>query len=286
LRTTLLLSLTVSIAIAGPAFAGEVKKKPALKVLVLERTVTRYGRPKKKSSSKSETKSAAAASSKKIVKLSEKQYTVKLAAGRLREVISAESRATVIRADLGLVWFLDTKNRTYREMSFKKINAQKAEALERLKRRLPIIDDAEQNQRIKKLLGLSGKPPELTIEYPGKTSKVAGEKCRLAVVKLDGKLFFKAWISERAAPAADRRWLRLGCYFSESAAKKLAAIKGLLMAATFPLPEGGRMEIATSKVTESVAAPGDFDDPGELGYKKLGKRKKPTAKDSPKKKSK
>ena len=150
MRQTLLVSLTVTLAIAGLAFAGEAKrkKKPALKVLILERTVTRYGRSRKKSSEKAGTEGGAVANASKLVKLSEKQYTVMLAEGRLREILSAEARATVIRSDLGIVWFLDTKNRTYREMSFKQVNAQNAEALERLKRRLPIIDDPEQNERI------------------------------------------------------------------------------------------------------------------------------------------
>ncbi len=58
------------------------------------------------------------------------------------------------------------------------------------------------------------------------------------------------------------------------------------MAATFPLPGGARMETTTTKVTESVAAPGDFDDPAKLGYKKLGAGEKPATKDSPEKKSK
>jgi len=300
----LLLSAGVPGAESKPGKKAASGKPQSLKVLVLERTVTTYGRKEDKGEEDEgkedegeedrgdeehdgDDDGAKAGAEGKIVKLDEKKYTVKLAAGRVRELSRHDNSVTVIRSDLAVVWFIDARNRTYRAMTFRKINDQAAEAIERLKRRLPIINDPAENKRIRELLGISGEPPKLTIERPGDNRKIAGEICERVVVKLGGRVFFKAWVSRRRAPGVDKRWLTLGCYLPAGAAEKLAGLKGLLVEAVFPLPRGGRMEIRTQKITEAEAAPGDFDDPDALGYKKLGKRGKPAGKsDSDKKKSK
>jgi hypothetical protein len=287
LRTPAPAALTaVALLTAATAAAGEPAKpaKKALKVLVLERVVARWGFPSKaelerrRRAREKKGEPAADAGGKKVEKLRERHYTVKIARGVLRETCRETGKVTVINCERGLVWFIDVRNKTYRELSFEDVDRNAAEAIERLRRRLPVVSDPREEAKLTKLLGMTGQAPKLTVEEPEERKKVAGENCRRVTVKLDGKLFFRAWISERRSPLADRRWLGLGNCLPKAAAEKLAAVKGLLMEATFPLPGGGRLEIGTERLTEARAAPGDFDDPGSLDYKRLGRVGKSAAK--------
>jgi len=261
------------LLLAAPAAAGEPAEAAA--VLVLERTVVEFGvkPPRKKAGEK-----PAPAGKPKIKKLSARHYTVKLAPGRLRERCAETGEVTIVRFDRELLWMLKPREKTYREITFREINERSEQVRARLERRLPMIEEGAHKERIRKLLGLAGKPPELSVKRPGRRRKILGESCELVVVKLGEEDLFRAWIAKRRAALVDDKWLLLGSCLPEAAAGKLAAIKGLLLKATFPLPRGGRLEISTARFGEEKAAPGDFDDPATLGYKKRGPQKeKPPA---------
>lgn len=251
-------------------------------VLILERTVREFGpRPAEEGAG-----AAPAPQGKpEIVELDLKRYTVKMAPGLLRESLQGEgavTSVTVVRLKEELVWVLDPKAKTYQEFSFRRVAELAERARGRLKRRLPLVKDPAQLERLRQLMGLEGPEPELSIERPGRKKEIAGERCELLVVKLGDEEFFRAYLSERAAPLADRRWLSLGGCLPERAAGKLSRVKGLLMWASFPMPGGGRLEISTGSVKEEAPAPGDFEDPGKLGYKRIGGGKEA----APKKKAK
>lgn len=259
--------LLLALLLAAPAAAGEPARDAA--VLVLERTVVEFGvKPPKRG------EEPAATEKPKIEKLSTRHYTVKLAPGRLREHCAETGKVTIVRFDRELLWMLKPREKTYREITFREINERSEQVRARLERRLPMIEEGAHKERIRKLLGLEGKPPELSVERPGKRRKILGESCEMVVVKLGKEELFRAWIAKRRAALLDRKWLLLGSCLPEGAAAKLAAIKGLLLEATFPLPRGGRLEISTGRFSEEKAAPGDFDDPATLGYKKRGPQKK------------
>lgn len=265
-------SLFLALLLAAPAAAGEAPEKPVA-VLVLERTVTEFGvKPARKVKAGEK---PAAPGKPEIVKLSTRRYTVKLAPGRLREHCAETGEVSIVRFDRELIWMLNTKEKTYREVTFREINERSAQVRERLARRLPMVEDGPQKEQLRKILGLGGEPPELSVTRPGKRRKILGESCELVVVKLGKEEFFRAWIAERRAPLVDRKWLLLGSCLPEQAAKKLAAIKGLLLEATFPMPRGGRLEITTGRIGEEKSPPEEFDDPAALGYRRRGTRKKP-----------
>ncbi len=274
--------LFVSLLLASPVAAGEARKKQVA-VLVLERTVTEFGvKPVKKGEKREK---PAAPGKPKIVKLSTRRYTVKLAPGRLREHCADTGEVSIVRFDRELIWMLDTKEKTYREVTFREINERSAQVRARLGRRLPMIEDGPHKEKLRDILGLGAKPPELTVTRPGKRRKILGESCELVVVKIGEEEFFRAWIAERRAPLVDSKWLLLGNCLSEKAAKKLAAIKGLLLEATFSMPSGGRLEISTGRIAEGKSPPEEFGDPAALGYERRGTRKKPSAGKKPGKKS-
>jgi hypothetical protein len=242
----------------GERPAGE--EKPPASVLVLERTVTEYGlkplEPGEEPPARRE-----------VTKLGERRYTVKIGKNRVRESCADTGQITIVRLDRDLVWMMDPGERTYREISLAEIDSHAARSRARLKRRLPLVTDPEQAARLEKLLGAGGKPAKVTVERPGRTRKILGEQCRLTVVKLGGEELFRAWMSDRPVPLAGSRWLRLGGCFSARAADALAAVSGLVMEAVFPMPDGGRLEITTRRVSEAPPAPGDFAHPEELNYK-------------------
>jgi len=277
-----------ALAAAGPApAAGEARP-----VLVLERTVTVYGLPPEpqkpaapapaggEKPAAGEAKAEPAEPAKPAIgRVSEKSYRIRVAADRLRETCLDDGRVTVVRCDLGKLWVMDPAGKTFQEASFQEIDRQAEEARQRLVRRLPLIEDRALQARLRRLLGADAKPAQLVLEEGSEVRKVAGEDCRPLVARLDGEELFRGWLSARAVPLADRRWLMLAGCFPREIAEKLAAVRGLLMEATFPMPDGGRLELATRSVGEARPEPGEFDDPRELGYKdEAGRRASEPAK--------
>jgi len=242
------------------------------KHLVLSRTVSEFGpKPAEKKEKRKEKEGEPAPAAKpEIVEISVKHYTVKMAPGRLRESCLEDDTVTVVREDKGLLWLLHPQDKTYREISLRKLSELSEKARQRLIRRLPLVEPSAHKDRLKALLGLTDKPPEISIEErPEERKKIAGESCRKVVVRLGGEKFFEAYISRRKVPLAGARWLLLGGILSREAARKLSGIKGLLMEAVFPLPRGGRLEISTQRVAERPVGPNDYRDPAELGYRLL-----------------
>jgi hypothetical protein len=141
---------------------------------------------------------------------------------------------------------------------------------ERLNRRLPLISDPAARARVEALVKTDEEALRITVERPGTKKRIAGEDCELVVVKAGADELFRAFLSTRAAPALEQPWLATGRLFSDQAAAKLAELKGLVLEATFPLPGGGRLELATERLAEAREDPGDYDDPSKSGYVRLG----------------
>jgi hypothetical protein len=152
-----------------------------------------------------------------------------------------------------------------------------------LYRRLPLVTDPAARRKLEELLDADRKPPELAIERPGTTRKILDEECDLVIVKAGGEELFRAFVARQPAPAADPRWLRCGALLPSEAAAKLAEIKGLVMEAVFPLPDGGRVEVTTDRLSEAGEKPEDYADPATLRFTRVGSFKPPPAdKDKPK----
>jgi hypothetical protein len=259
--------LLVCATLAGPARAD----------LVLERTVREFGpKPAEKAEKKEAAEAPASpaepapAPKPEIVELAVKHYTVKMAAGRLRETCREDGTVTIVRADPGVVWLIDPAKKAYREIPFQALDSAANQSRERLLRRVPLVSDVKLRERLRSILADDQPEPALTIERPGTRKTVAGESCELWVVRAGGEELFRAYVSGRAAPQLGPSWLSAGKLFSKEAAAKLAEIRGLVMEATFPLADGGRVEVLTERLAEAEAAPGDYDDPKALGYARLG----------------
>jgi len=275
------------LGLLGAAAALALLAAPARADLVIERTVREFGPKPAPQADKAEKKDApetapAPASTPEakpeIVELASKRYTVKMAQGKLRETCAADGSVTVLRSDLGLLWQLDPEKKTYREISFRALAAAADSSRERLRRRLALVSDPGLRERLRALLEAEGDPLPVTIERPGTTRKIAGESCELVVVKAGPEEIFRAYLSARAAPTLEQPWLTAGHLLAGPAAAKLGELKGLVMEAVFPLPDGGRIEIVTERLTEAQESPGDYEDPAKLGYARLGGAEKPAEK--------
>ena len=130
----LALALLAALAPSAPARAAEPRT-----CLVLERTVREFGpRPPAGKDNGPET-----------AELSARHYTVKMAPAGLRESCRETGGVTIVRFDKGLVWTLDTKAKTYRELSFQKLSALAERARKRVARRLPLVENPRHNARHK-----------------------------------------------------------------------------------------------------------------------------------------
>ena len=268
--------LVAVVGVLSCGFAGGGEPLPEGKVLVLEREVVEFGSkpeaPADKGGQESPDADADRAAAPEMVERSRTGYVVKLAPGMLREYCTQTNLVTIVRYDLEKIWKVDPAKRSFREISFSEINNSAARARERLERRLPLIADGALRESLKNLLGVEGRTVPVIIKKTGAAESIAGEQCEELVASLDGRELFRAWVAPGNTAIADRRWLMLGSTLPPAVAGKLAAVKGLILKATFPLPDG-RLEINTSRLYEDQFREGDFDDPETLGYKLLGTRK-------------
>ena len=232
--------------------------------LVVERTVREFGPDLPEDGSPEDAP---------IIELRVRRYTFKMAADRVRETCHETGVVNIVRLDKKLIWTL-SENNTYRQLSFEDIDAAAEKARQRLIRRLPLVEDGLQRERLEIMLGVREDPEEITVERPGEKKTIAGQECELVVVRLGEAELFSAFLAERGAPVTDKRWLTLGGLFSEKAAAKLAELEGLLMEATFPLADGGRLEISTQKVSEEDEKKDDYADPAGQGYSLTGTSEK------------
>lgn len=259
--------------------------------LVLERTVREFGpRPAGKTEAPAEpgkpepAKPAAAPApgpapeaKPEIVELSVRRCTVKMAPGKLRETSEDGMTATILRSDLELIWLLEVSKdnkKTYREITFKSLNSAANSSRERLRRRLPMVDDPDVRARIAAMLDTEDDSPPVTVKRPGTKKLIAGEDCELVVVSAGPQELFRAFLSTRAASALERPWLGAGGLFGRKLAEGLAGIKGIVMEATLPLPGGGRIEVTTQHLSEAREEPGDYDDPSKSDYARVGSAEK------------
>jgi hypothetical protein len=272
-----LLGLAAAVAAGEPAGGG--------RVLVVERIVREWGRRPAVPAAGTAGETAAPApapeagpaaapgTADEIVQLHERHFTVRLAPQMTREQCEAAGTTTIVRFDLQLIWLLDDREKTFRELSFSSLNESTARARERLERRLPAVSDPALRGRLAAALGVGTEPPATRIDRPQGTRIIAGEKCSPIRALLGTEPLFEGWVADRAEPPlSGRQWLQLGGVLGAGAAESLAGIKGLLMEATFPLPDGGRLEVTTLSLTEEKAAQGDFADPATFGYKPTGRR--------------
>jgi hypothetical protein len=243
--------------------------------LVLERTVREFGpKPAEKAAAPADAAKPAPEARPEIVELSVRHYTVKMAPGKLRETSEDGMSAVILRSDLELLWLLeidkDKKTKTYREVSFKSLNAAANTGRERLRRRLPMIDDPEARTRIEVMLDNDPDAPPVTVKRPGTKKRIAEEDCELVVVSAGPQEILRAFLSTRAAPALEQPWIGAGGLLGGKLAEALAGLKGIVMEATLPLPGGGRIEITTGPLSEAREEPGDYDDPAKSGYARVG----------------
>ncbi len=219
-----------------------------------------------------------------IVELSARSSKLKMAPGRFRETSEDGKTVTVMRSDEGVLWLIDTENKTYREIALKSLSSAARSSRDRLSKRLPTVSDPAMRERLEVWLGTGEDLPPVAIERPGTKKTIAGEECELVIVKAGADELFRAFIARRQTPALEEPWLRAGLIFSREAADKLAEIKGLVMEAVFPLPDGGRIEIGTDRIAEIREEPGDYDDPAKSGFTRLGGLEKASRKKSDEKK--
>ena len=220
-----------------------------------------------------------------IVELSARSSKLKMAPGRFRETSEDGKTVTVMRSDQGVLWLIDTENKTYREIALKSLSSAARSSRDRLSKRLPTVSDPAMRERLEVWLGTGEDLPPVAIERPGTKKTIAGEECELVIVKAGADELFRAFIARRQTPALEEPWLRAGLIFSREAADKLAEIEGLVMEAVFPLPDGGRIEIGTDRIAEIREEPGDYDDPAKSGLTRLGGLEKASRKKSDEKES-
>ncbi len=195
------------------------------------------------------------------------KMTIRMARNRLRQTSNNGKEVVIVRYDKKLLWLLDTAQRTYYQVTFAQAGAATTKARKRLIDRLPLIEDGQQRELLRKLLGAGDVLPQVKIERPGGTKSIVGEKCQELIVKIDGELFFKGWTSQRKSPLKNKSWLLLGNCLDRRTAEKLGELKSLLLAAEFPMADGGRMTITTVRLSEEEIGTADFSDPAQMGYK-------------------
>jgi hypothetical protein len=203
------------------------------------------------------------------------KMTIRMAGNRLRQTSNDGKEVVIVRYDKKLLWLLNTAQRTYSQVTFAQAGAATARARKRLIDRLPLIEDGQQRELLRKLLGAGDVLPRVAIERPGGSKVILGEKCWELLVKIDGEIFFKGWTSQRKSPMKNQSWLLLGNCLDRRTAAKLGKIKSLLLEAEFPMADGGRMTITTVRLTEEEVGTADFSDPARMGYKNTGDREKP-----------
>ena len=189
---------------------------------------------------------------------------------KLKTVSDEDNRVTIIRSDKEVIYMVNTKDKTYSEITFKQVEAQLAKAGEQMKEMREKLKDMppEQRKMMEGVMGGMVGEKEYQLKKTGEKKKVAGYSCE-KVVMMDGdKEAAQFWITKEMGSMKEyaKDWSKLMDKVAQGPMakmyRKLAELDGFAMEMKFM-----GINSTTTKLEKRSLGDDEFEVPA--GFKKV-----------------
>ncbi len=209
---------------------------------------------------------------------------------KFKSVDAADGRVMIVRLDREVIWTIDTKKRTYQEMTFAQLEQMANTMSSKMKEPDPKMDEAraemeremanmpeEQRKMMEKMMG--GKIPgmgssaPIEVEKTNETRTISGYNCKKYVMRRGDETFSTLWVTkdvrEFAPLMADWREFSKRLASLQQLVKGMgeayAKIDGFIVQTTMSIM-GQEITTTTTRVERASPAASEFDVPS--GYTK------------------
>jgi hypothetical protein len=193
---------------------------------------------------------------------------------KLKNFEVEEGTAVIVRADKEMLYQLDTKAKTYSEMTFTEMRQQMQAAGEQMKKMQEELKDLppEQRKMMEGMMAKMMKEKDFDIKRTGEKKKVSGYSCEKVLLLEGGEPAGEFWVTKDLGSMKDyaKDWTKLMEGMMQGpmmkAAKKIAEIDGFVMQMKM-----GDVGATTTKLEKRNIADSEFEIPA--GYKKVDMNK-------------
>lgn len=194
---------------------------------------------------------------------------------KLKNVEVEEATAVIVRADKEMLYQLDTKAKTYSEMTFAEMRQQLQAAEEQMKKLQEQLKDMPPEQRamMEGMMSKMTKEKGFDISKTGEKKKISGYSCEKVLLLEAGEPTGEFWVTKDLGSMKDyaKDWTKLmeGMMHGPmmKAAKKIAELDGFVIQMTM-----GELTATTTKIEKQNIPDGEFEIPA--GYKKVQAEKR------------
>ncbi|MFZ5516092.1 MAG: DUF4412 domain-containing protein [Candidatus Zhuqueibacterota bacterium] len=181
----------------------------------------------------------------------------------------------IFRFDKEVMWTVDTKKKTYTEMTFAQMEAMKNSMASSMQEQMKNMSD-EQKQMMEKMMGkkfksmMTGDPADLEIQVTktGKSKTLLGYSCDEVLLKLNEEPMMEMWITNKFRMGQEYLDLykKMG-FMKGEYTDEVKKIQGIPLASKTTIDAGmGKMEVSTTvtKIVEQSVPNSEFDLPAGL----------------------
>jgi len=181
----------------------------------------------------------------------------------------------IFRFDKEAMWTVDTKKKTYTEMTFAQMEAMRNSMSSAMKEQMKTMSD-EQKKMMEKMMGnkfksmMSGDPADLEIQVTktGKSKTLLGYSCEEVLLKLNEEPMMEMWITNKFRMGQEYLDLykKMG-FMKGEYSEEVKKIQGIPLASKTTINIGtGKMEVSTTvtKIVEQSVSDSEFDLPAGL----------------------